>query len=197
MSDENNEIPTSTSTEIDPPAAPAPEKEATPPVNEAEGTLLTKLADEDKAQEADYEIKLPDGMELDADLASVLKKTVKDAEAAQSLADAYAAAQERAATKLREGWQEQQRKWEEEIRSDRDFEANAHEAAAAMRQFGSPELREFLNTTGFGAHPQMFQLFVAVGKALSENSVATNTATQTNNNGTNPAFGLFDHPTSR
>ncbi|AGF74861.1 hypothetical protein BAnh1_09910 [Bartonella australis AUST/NH1] len=41
-------------------------------------------------------------------------------------------------------------------------------AQKAMGQFGSPELKEFLNQSGLGNHPELIRTFYRVGKNMSE-----------------------------
>ncbi|WP_375650698.1 hypothetical protein [Bartonella sp. OT172YNZD] len=41
-------------------------------------------------------------------------------------------------------------------------------AQRAMGQFGSPELKEFLNQSGLGNHPELIRAFYRVGKNMSE-----------------------------
>jgi hypothetical protein len=43
-------------------------------------------------------------------------------------------------------------------------------ARSVVRQFGSPELIEFLNTSKLGDHPEMIRALMKVGKAMSEDT---------------------------
>ena len=45
-------------------------------------------------------------------------------------------------------------------------------ARRAIERFGTPALRQLLNETGLGNHPEMVRLAVRVGRALAEDSVA-------------------------
>ncbi|MEI6907818.1 peptidase, partial [Klebsiella pneumoniae] len=39
--------------------------------------------------------------------------------------------------------------------------------------FGTPELKEYLNGTGLGNHPELVKAFIKVGKAMSEDGMVT------------------------
>jgi hypothetical protein len=41
-------------------------------------------------------------------------------------------------------------------------------ARKALDQFGTPELKDVLNMTGFGNHPAVIRAFYKIGKAISE-----------------------------
>jgi hypothetical protein len=45
-------------------------------------------------------------------------------------------------------------------------------AAKARDKFGAPGLTEILNQSGLGSHPEVVKFFVAVGKAISEDTFA-------------------------
>ena len=44
---------------------------------------------------------------------------------------------------------------------------------AALDQFGTPELREALDQTGMGSHPEVIRVFSRIGAAISEGKVIT------------------------
>lgn len=63
--------------------------------------------------------------------------------------------------------------WAAAVKADKDigganFDANVQTAQRALARFGTPELKDLLNTTGLGNHPALMRLFVAVGKQIRE-----------------------------
>lgn len=135
----------------------------------------------DAAPPAELELKFPDGVQVDTALVDSFKALAKEsglaAPAAQKLADLYVDAQSRAAKAQAEAFDRQQKAWESELRSDKDmggpaFDANVSTARRAIERFGSPALKQLLNDTGLGNHPELARFALRVGRALAEDSVA-------------------------
>lgn len=152
-------------------AAPAAGTAATASANAAAGAQGTK-ATEPVVPES-YDLKMPDGVELDQDavveFTAIAKELKLDQAAAQKLADVGAKMVQRqveAHAKLVESWVEQV-KTDKEIGGDRLAE-NLGVARRALEMFGTPELRDVLNATGLGNHPEVIRAFYKVGKAISE-----------------------------
>lgn len=55
------------------------------------------------------------------------------------------------------------------------FKENIAMATKAMEHFASSELKTLLNETGLGNHPEVVRVFVKIGKAISEDSLVTQT----------------------
>jgi hypothetical protein len=132
---------------------------------------------DDKAPEPQvpesYEYKMPEGIELDkaaADEFSAIAKELKlDQATAQKVADVGAKMAQRqteAHVKLVESWVEQV-KTDTEIGGDK-LDENLAVARKAMDAFGTPELKDVLNSTGLGNHPAVIKAFYKAGKAISE-----------------------------
>ena len=141
------------------------------------GTEDTKTEDA-KAPEVpeSYDLKMPDGIELDkaaADEFSAIAKELKlDNTTAQKLADVAAKMQQRQVenhTKLVESWVEKV-KTDKDIGGDK-LDENLAVARKALEAFGTPELRDVLNSTGFGNHPEIIKAFYKAGKAISEDGI--------------------------
>jgi len=120
-----------------------------------------------------YDLKMPEGVELDEAAASeftaIAKELKLDQAAAQKLADVGAKMAQRqveAHAKLVETWTEQVRT-DKEIGGDK-LDENLGIARKAIDAFGSPELKALLNSTGLGSHPEVVKLAYKVGKAISE-----------------------------
>jgi hypothetical protein len=129
-----------------------------------------------------YEFQAGEGVELDAealkDFEPVARELNLTTEQAQKLVDAYpkilAGVQQRQA----DAWQAQTEEWAATVKADKEIggdklTANLGVAQRALDTFGTPELKEYLNGTGLGNHPELVKAFVKVGKAMSEDGVVT------------------------
>ncbi|KKY89823.1 peptidase [Enterobacter cloacae] len=151
-----------------------------------------KPADGDKpAEEKDqkqegapekYEFQAAEGVELDTealkDFEPVARELNLTNEQAQKLVDAYpkilAGVQQRQA----DAWQKQTEGWAEAVKADKEIggdklESNLSAAQRALDQFGNPELKEYLNVTGMGNHPELVKAFVKIGKTMSEDGMVS------------------------
>ncbi|RRE14271.1 peptidase [Klebsiella pneumoniae] len=129
-----------------------------------------------------YEFRAGEGVELDAealkDFEPVARELNLTNEQAQKLVDAYpkilAGVQQRQA----DAWQAQTEEWAATVKADKEIggdklTANLGVAQRALDTFGTPALKEYLNGTGLGNHPELVKAFVKVGKAMSEDGVVT------------------------
>lgn len=120
-----------------------------------------------------YEFKMPEGVELDkaaADEFSALAKELKlDQATAQKVADVGA----KMAQRQTEAHANLVNSWVESVKTDKEFggdklDENLATARKALESFGTPELKDVLNSTGFGNHPEVIRAFYKIGKAISE-----------------------------
>ncbi|QYD25727.1 peptidase [Enterobacter asburiae] len=172
------------------PAKPEGDKQ---PGAEADKPQEDKTADGDKpAEKPDdkeqkqegspekYEFTAGEGVELDTEALKDFEPVARDLnltnEQAQKLVDAYpkilAGVQQRQA----EAWQAQTEQWAADVKADKEIggdklTANLSAAQRALDLFGTPELKEYLNTTGLGNHPDLVKTFVKIGKAMSEDGM--------------------------
>lgn len=141
-----------------------------------------------------YEIKVPEGLQLDAavlnEYTPIFKELGLTQEAAQKLVESNLAIQQAAQAR-------QLQAWEGELKADKDFggknfEANVAEAQKAVGRFLTPQDKAFLDQTGLGNHPGLVKMFLRIGKAISEDAVPATT--------TPPASKgpkeIYNHPTS-
>lgn len=75
----------------------------------------------------------------------------------------------------------QRNAWAEESRNDREFggaalDANLAIAKKALDTYGTPEIRQLLETTGLGNNPEMIRFFWRVGRTLTEDGTVTGQA---------------------
>lgn len=130
-----------------------------------------------------YEFKAGEGVELDQEALKDFEPLARELnltnEQAQKLVDMYG-------TKLlpmvqkqqAEAWQKQTEGWAESVKADKEIggdklTSSISTAQRALETFGTPELKEYLNTTGLGNHPELVKAFVKIGKAMSEDNVVT------------------------
>lgn len=173
-----------------PAAEPAkPEGDKPQPGDESDKPQEDKPAEKpgDKEQKQEgapekYEFQAGEGVELDTEALKDFEPVARDLnltnEQAQKLVDAYpkilAGVQQRQA----EAWQAQTEQWAADVKADKEIggdklTANLSAAQRALEQFGDPELKEYLDTTGLGNHPAFVKAFIKVGKAMSEDKVVT------------------------
>lgn len=127
-----------------------------------------------------YEFKAGEGVELDTealkDFEPVARELNLTNEQAQKLVDAYPKILAGVHQRQAEAWQKQTEGWAETVKADKEIggdklTANLSAAQRALDQFGTPELKEYLNATGLGNHPDLVKTFVKIGKAMSEDGM--------------------------
>lgn len=140
----------------------------------------TQPATQQPAAPEAYEFKMPDGVEIDkaaADEFTAIAKELKLApEAAQKVADVGAKMAQRQA----EAHANLVTSWAEAVKADKDIGGDKLEQTLAVSRkaveaFGSPELKELLDSTGLGNHPAVVRAFFNAGKAISEDGIVKGT----------------------
>lgn len=135
----------------------------------------TVEAEQSQPGETAYEFKTPEGMQLDDAAASewavAARELGLDQSAAQKAVDIVAnmvRRQQESQSRLVASWAEQSQ-GDTEIGGDR-LQENLGVARKALEMFGTPELRDVLNMTGLGNHPEIIRAFYRAGKAISEDA---------------------------
>lgn len=122
----------------------------------------------------DYEpFQVPEGMTVNEELLGEFKATAKELKLSQEAAQRLADIQVKALGKQAEHVARVRSQWLEQTKTDKEFggEALAENlgvAKKAMDAFATPQLRQLLNESGLGNHPEIVRAFVRVGKAISE-----------------------------
>lgn len=134
----------------------------------------TKPADDKGTKTPEsYDLQMPDGVELDTAAAEEFKGIAKEygltQEQAQKVADIGAKMVQRQA----EAHQAQVQTWVDAVKTDKEIggeklNENLAVARRTIDTFGSPELKEMLNVTGIGNHPEIVKLAYKIGKAISD-----------------------------
>ena len=130
-------------------------------------------APEEPPAEINYEFELPEGFALDeatsTELIAFAKEKNLSVEEGQKLVDLGVAMRQREA----EQYQVTQKQWVDSIKADPEMggaqlNENIAVAKKALDAFGTPELTQLLDTTGFGNHPEVVRAFYKIGKSISE-----------------------------
>lgn len=135
-----------------------------------------------QTQQSDFELKLPEGSNLDASYLEQTKALAKELglsqEAAQKLVERdsglMSSAHERNMAKVRENTEQ----WARDAQADKEiggnnFQSSVTDAKTALDKFGTPEFKNLLNQSGVGNHPELIRLLSRVGKAMREDKMVT------------------------
>lgn len=128
-----------------------------------------------------YEFKGGEGVELDTEALKEFEPIARELnltnEQAQKMVDLYGTKIMPMVQKQQaEAWQKQTEGWAEAVKADKEIggdklTANLSAAQRALDQFGTQDLKEYLNATGLGNHPDLVKTFVKIGKAMSEDGM--------------------------
>lgn len=161
------------------PAPPAPP--ATPPVEPGNPPEPAQKEPSSKVVPEQYaDFKLPEGVTLDPEMLTEFKSAAKEAgltqEAAQKFIELGAKITKGQTTRLQSEVNATREQWKTAAAADPEFggekfDANLAVAKKAFDQFGTPELKTFLNDTGLGNHPELVRWAFRVGGALSEDGI--------------------------
>lgn len=129
------------------------------------------------APEAYEDFKLPDGMEMDADVLGEFKGLAKELNIPQDKAQKLIDFQTQLANKQAEQYQaavtKQAQDWAASIKNDpeiggENYDKSVASAIKVIQSFGDPALTELLNTSGLGNHPALFKFCHRISAAISE-----------------------------
>lgn len=142
--------------------------------------------DDEAGAPEQYEFKVPEGMVLDDGAVAAFEPEFRalglSNEKAQGLVNIFAekvvpvwlAKQAEAQAQQIEGWRSSAQS-DAEI-GGTGFDGNVKAAVTAIDRFGTPELKQALDATGMGDHPELIRFCVRVGKAIGEDAVAAKPA---------------------
>ncbi len=158
------------------PQEPTPaEPTAKEPDSPADGTVVG-------APEKYENFTLPEGMSVeDSTLESFLplaKELNLTQENAQKLVDYEAGRVQELISTQEQVWGDLRQEWRTAVKSDKEIGGPAFDEALAagktfLREYGTPELMEALNSTGMGDHPEFIRAFARAGKAMKEDALST------------------------
>lgn len=153
----------------------APAADAPAPTIDADAS---NPADEAKPAGAPekYEFAAPEGSEFDphtiAQFEEVARELNLDNASAQKVIDKLAPA---LAEKQAQAIERASAEWVSQVQADQEIggdklQASLVAARGALEQFGTPALRELLDASRLGNHPEVVKLLAKIGKAISPDS---------------------------
>lgn len=174
----------------EPPAADPAKPVADPEKPEGEKPEGDKPDDQKKQEEQKpegapekYEFKPAEGQQLDAAALEQFEPIARELnltnEQAQKMVDLYGSQILPMVQKQQaESWQQTTEQWAADVKADKEIggdklTASIGVAQRALETFGTPDLKEYLNSTGLGNHPGLIKFCVKVGQAMSEDKVLT------------------------
>lgn len=183
-----------TTVDVTDPAGTPAEGDADKPAAEQGAKTEAELAAEKEATEKankekkesgapeKYEFKATaEGQDLDAEALATFEPVARELglsqEQAQKLVDIYGKdIVPKLQQKQAEAWQQQTEQWGNDVKADKEIggdklTANIGMAQKALDQFGTPELRTYLEQTGLGNHPDLVRFCVKIGKSMGEDSM--------------------------
>lgn len=146
---------------------------------------------QDGAAAGELEIKLPDGVKVDAEVLKAFTGVAKEAMKEAGITDVKQASallskiaawdaerQSKAVADQVSAWEKQDDVWVAEIRKDPELggeklQASTMAAQAAVRRFGGPDLRKFLADHGIGNAPPLVRAFAKIGLAMGEDTTGS------------------------
>lgn len=154
------------------PAAPAAENA---PAEGAPAEAENAPAEEAKPAGAPekYELAPPEGQEFSPEAVAALEEVARelnlDNASAQKVIDKIAPA---LAERQQAAIERASAEWVEQVKADKDIggdklTGSLVAARGALDQFGTPALRELLDNSRLGNHPEIVKLLAKVGKAIS------------------------------
>jgi hypothetical protein len=181
-------IPSPTAENVNPVEPVTTDEVETPTLLGADPEVSPEAGDDKKPDvepavvpEGKYEIKLPEGITLDAATLDVFSPIFKDLgisnDGAQKLVDAYIPLVTSQVDKARQESLVEYKGivdgWKSETMKELGAAAKQELAACgkALQKFGSKELREVLQETGLGNHKELVRFMAKIGKTISEDSV--------------------------
>ena len=126
-----------------------------------------------------YEFEMPEGVEFNQESFDKFEPLFRDLDLTQEQAQKLVTAQTEWQTQANENyvneWAKTQEKWVGDLKADTEFgganfDNNVSVAKQAMERFGSDELKQALNETGMGNHPEIIKVFHRVGSAIAEDT---------------------------
>ncbi len=155
-------------------AAAKAEHDKTKPADDKKDAPENKVPEDGK-----YELKMPEGVEVDAELLDAISPRFKELgltrAQAQALADDFVKVQQQRAETQTTKWAETVNGWAEQARNDKDiggdkFNTSVSDAQRAIAKLGTPALKEYLEASGGGNHPEVIRVLAKAGALLKEDN---------------------------
>lgn len=133
----------------------------------------------------DYRFKLPEGLKedsLDKDRLTLWRKELYEAgmsaKQAERVMSRYIAEEHTARQSAVQAAEKQQTDWVQAIKQEwaGKFDENMNYARLALKDFGSKELIQALEESGFGSHPEVVKSFAQIGRMLADDKARSGTS---------------------
>lgn len=179
-------------------AAPAPGQDGGAPQDQAPAGEQPKPEEKPQGAPEAYEFAMPEGFELNKEVAGEFESYARELnlpqDKAQAVVDMGVKLMQSAQAKQAEAFEQTQQQWRSEVVNDKEIGGqalaeNLGYAAKVLDTF-APDLRAVLDETGLGNHPAFVKAFVKIGKAISEDRLVGG-AQQTPGAAQDPAAKLF------
>lgn len=163
------------------------EKPADPPAGEGEakadgeGEAKADAAADTVPEDGKYDLKMPEGVEVDQAMLDQFAPTFKElgltTKQAQALADKFIEAQNTRGEAQAQSWAKTIGDWVDRAKADPEiggakWDATVKDASGIVKRFGNDALREYLNASGAGNHPEMIRFMAKVGAMIGEDRPA-------------------------
>jgi hypothetical protein len=127
------------------------------------------------AAEVDYTFEMPEGIELDKSSTEEFVAIAKELKLPQDAAKKLVGLEVKRVQAAQEQHSKLVESWAESVKADKEIggdklDVNLAVARKAIDTFGTPELKDLLNRTGLGNHPEVVKLAWKIGKAISEDA---------------------------
>lgn len=150
-------------------------------------------------EDGKYTLAMPDGIAVDEELLDALGPDFRELgltnSEAQKLADRFIAIQSARADARGKVWGETISKWADDAKADaeiggRKWDGTVRDSRRFVNTLGTPALREYLEASGGGNHPELIRIFAKAGALIREDDPATGGAGGTGRP-VDPAHVLF------
>lgn len=132
-------------------------------------------------EDGKYQLVMPEGVELDQALLDEVSPVFKEIglthKQAQQVADVVAKVEKQRAIDAQENFAKTTQEWVKEAKVDKEIGgANWNDSLSNAQRFvqahGTPALRELLDVSGFGNHPEVIRIMAKAGALISEDNPA-------------------------
>jgi len=128
-----------------------------------------------------YTLAMPEGVQVDQAMVDALGPEFKELgltnKQAQKLADKFIGIQQQRASDQGKAWGERVSGWADEAKADKEiggtkWDGTVKDATRAVNSLGTPALKEYLEATGGGNHPELIRFMAKVGAMIKEDNPA-------------------------
>lgn len=134
---------------------------------------------DDGVPESYSDFNFPEGIDVDSAMMekadALFKEVGLNQDQAQMVVDLYGEKMQEMVQGQTDAFTQQVTDWETAAKADKEFggdkfDENLGVAMLGMEKLGTPELKDFLEKSGAGSHPEVLRAFYRVGKLLREDN---------------------------